>query len=63
MYLQKVTMQTGKNLFFVDIFKVTDKKNRIRISNQEYRSKDPDPGPSQNVTDPLDKTYVCWNIH
>ncbi len=46
-------MQTGgKNLIFVGIFKVTDEKSRIRISNQVYGSKDLDPGPYQNVTDP-----------
>ncbi len=52
MYLQKVTMQTGKNLLFVGILKVTDKKSRIRILNQVYGSKDPEPDTYKNVTDP-----------
>jgi hypothetical protein len=34
-----------KKIIFVDILKITNKKSRvlIRIRNQEYGSKDPDP--------------------
>jgi hypothetical protein len=40
-----------KKLIF-GILKDTAKKSRIRIRNLEYGSKDPDPDPYQNVTDP-----------
>ncbi len=39
-----------KKRIFVSILKVTDEKTRIRIRNQVYGSKDPDP--YQNATDP-----------
>ncbi len=32
-----------KTLFFVDLLKATDEKNRIRIRNSGYESEDPDP--------------------
>jgi hypothetical protein len=36
-----------KTLFFVDILRAIEEKNRIRIRNPVYRSKNPDP--YQNV--------------
>ncbi len=41
-----------KNGIFVVILKSTDEKRRNRIRNPVYGAKDPDPDPSQNVTDP-----------
>jgi hypothetical protein len=43
----------SKTLFFVGIFEVTDKKNRIRRAgsvSRRYGSEDPDLFPCQNIT-------------
>jgi hypothetical protein len=51
MYLQEeISNKTLKKLIVGRLLKATTKKNRIRIRNPVYGSKDPDP--HQNVTDP-----------
>jgi hypothetical protein len=58
MYLQKVVSKTQleKNVYFVGILKVTNKKSRIRsrifVRNHVFGYKDQDPDRYQNVTDP-----------
>ncbi len=45
-----------KKLIFIGVLEATDEKSRI---NQVYGSKDPDPDPYQNVTDPEHFSYHC----
>jgi hypothetical protein len=69
LFLQKLITnkqnKLEKNLFFVGILKVTDKKAGSGASagsiNQVNGSKDPDLDPYQNVTDPEHWNTVCMN--